>query len=333
MNKIDLEAELNELNMGVSLWRRAYRIRQIEEEIAKRYPEGMMRCPTHLSVGQEGVPSALAEYLTNEDYAVSTHRGHAHYLAKGGNLNRMIAELHGKVTGCCGGRGGSMHLADVDVGFMGTTAIVGNSIPLGVGLALSAQIKNTKQISCIYLGDGATEEGVFFESINFAAVRQLPVLFICENNFFSVYSDLTVRQPKDRKIFEMVSAMGVKSDFCDGNDILAVCGLLGKVVSEVRTGTGPYFLEFTTYRWREHCGPNYDDDLGYRSESEVDFWKKKDPVATLEGILRNKFPGFENESLVYKNEVEREIVEAFEFADRSPYPSSESLGFGVYHNE
>jgi TPP-dependent pyruvate/acetoin dehydrogenase alpha subunit len=333
MNNKNMNIEFNKLNMGKSLWKRAYRIRQVEEEIAKRYLQGKMRCPTHLSVGQEGVPSALAEYLTNEDYAVSTHRGHAHYLAKGGNLNKMIAELHGKVTGCCGGRGGSMHLSDVDVGFMGTTAIVGNSIPLGVGLALSAQIKNTQQIACIYLGDGATEEGVFYESINFAAVRRLPVLFICENNFFSVYSDLTFRQPKNRKIFEMVSAMGVKSSMSDGNDMLAACNLLGKVVSEVRSGVGPYFLEFATYRWREHCGPNYDDDLGYRSDAEIDFWKKRDPVAILEGILKNEFSEFEREALAYKIEVEKEIEEAFEFADRSPFPLPESLDFGVYHNE
>jgi TPP-dependent pyruvate/acetoin dehydrogenase alpha subunit len=328
-----MKTDLNQLNIGLSLWKRAYRIRQIEEAIAKRYPEGKMRCPTHLSVGQEGVPSALSEYLTNEDYAVSTHRGHAHYLAKGGNLNKMIAELHGKETGCCGGRGGSMHLADIDVGFMGTTAIVGNSIPLGVGLALSAQIKNTRQISCIYLGDGAIEEGVFYESVNFSAVRGLPVLFICENNLYSVYSDLTVRQPKGRKIFEMVAAMGVKSGLCDGNDILAASDLLGKVVSEVRSGGGPYFLEFTTYRWREHCGPNYDDDLGYRSNAEIDFWKKKDPIVILEKILQSKFSEFKEKSQVYKNEVMAEILEAFEFADRSLFPSSESLGVGVYHNE
>ena len=145
----------------INLYEQMYRIRTVEEVIADNYPDGKMRCPVHLSIGQEAIPAVFAQVIRASDFAVSTHRGHAHYLAKGGNLNAMIAEIYGKSTGCAKGKGGSMHLIDLGVNFMGTSAIVGNSIPVGVGLALSAQLKKTNQISCIFLGDGATEEGVF----------------------------------------------------------------------------------------------------------------------------------------------------------------------------
>ena len=171
------------MNIDISalkaIYLRAFRIRTVEEEIVKRYSEQEMRCPTHLSIGQELVPSIYAEFISTNDYAVSTHRAHAHYLAKGGNLKKMIAEIYGKVTGCSKGLGGSMHLIDESVGFMGSTAIVGGTIPIGVGLGLSIQIKNENKISTVFLGDGAIEEGVFYESLNFAVLRELPVLFIC----------------------------------------------------------------------------------------------------------------------------------------------------------
>ena len=157
-----------------------------------------------------------------------------------------------------------MHLIDASVGFMGTTAIVGNSIPIGVGLALASQLKNSGQISCIYLGDGAIEEGVFYESINFSIVRKLPSLFICENNLYSVYSPLAIRQPPERQIFEMVAAMGMKTANCDGNDALACNKLVKNAVEHIRATGQPFFLEFSTYRWREHCGPDFDNDLDYR---------------------------------------------------------------------
>jgi len=162
------------------------RIRRVEEQIAARYPEGRMRCPTHLSTGQEAVAAAVGKALRRDDLAVSGHRAHAHYLGKGGDLKAMIAEIYGKVGGCSRGRGGSMHLIDVSVGFEGSTAIVANSIPVGVGMALAAKLKKSGQVSCVFFGDGAVEEGVFYDSVNFAVVKQLPVLFLCENNLYSV---------------------------------------------------------------------------------------------------------------------------------------------------
>jgi len=315
---------------ALRLWKNMYRIRAVEEKIATKYTEGKMRCPTHLSIGQEAVPSAVSENLKADDFAVSTHRGHAHYLAKGGSLNAMISELYGKETGCCGGRGGSMHLADTSVGFMGTTAIVGNSIPLGVGLALSAQLRGSGQISCVYLGDGAIEEGAFYESVNFSVVRKLPVLFICENNLYSVYSSLAIRQPSTRKIFEMVGAMGISVDSCDGNDVVQSCLVAANAISNIRKGNGPYFLEFSTYRWREHCGPDFDNHLLYRSIDEVNYWMARDPVIRAEHVLIQKDPSLQIELEKYRDDVRCEIDQAFEFAESSPYPNALSVGVGVY---
>tara|TARA_B100002051_G_scaffold265227_1_gene291005 strand:- start:446 stop:1270 length:825 start_codon:yes stop_codon:yes gene_type:complete len=265
-----------------NLYRNMYRIRSVEQEISKRYSDGKMRCPTHLSIGQEAVPSAFSEITKKKDFVVSSHRGHAHYLAKGGNLKSMLAEIYRKKTGCSKGKGGSMHLIDLSVNFMGTSAIVGNSIPIGVGLGMSAKIKKTNQISFIFFGDGAIEEGVFYESINFAVVKKLPVIFICENNLYSVYSPLSVRQPKNRNISKMVKAIGPRVFRCDGNDVLKVYKILKKATNETRKGNGPCFLEFFTYRWLEHCGPNFDNNIGYRSEKEFLNWKRKEPIKRLE---------------------------------------------------
>ena len=289
-----------------------------------------MRCPTHLSIGQEAVAAAVAECVQPADFAVSTHRGHAHYLAKGGDLKAMIAELYGKATGCSKGKGGSMHLVDLSVGFMGTSAIVGNSIPVGVGLALSARLKGTDQISCIFLGDGTVEEGVFYESVNFAAVRKLPVLFICENNLYSVYSPLSVRQPGGRSIAAMVSAMGVNVAEGNGNNALECHQILGDAVEAVRSGQGPWFLEFSTYRWREHCGPNFDNDIGYRSQEEFEQWQSTDPIYQLAQSLKAHGPSLEASFQATIAEIEVEVAEAFDHAEKSPFPLAEEAYVGVY---
>lgn len=302
----------------------------VETAIADRYADQQMRCPVHLSIGQEAVPAAFAECVGERDFAVSTHRGHAHYLGKGGDLNAMIAEIYGKATGCSGGKGGSMHLIDRRVNFMGTSAIVGNSIPVGVGLALSAQIRGTDQISCVFLGDGAVEEGAFYESVNFAAVRSLPVLFLCENNSYSVYSPLSVRQPKGRSISAMVAAMGVESSCWDGNDATATYGALLAGVESVRTEGKPMFIEFMTYRHLEHCGPGMDDDLGYRPDEEVTHWFDRDPVRNLRERLLSEDPMLEDEISVMEAQIRAEIVAAFEFALNSPWPHAETAFEGVY---
>lgn len=300
------------------IWKNVYRIRLVEETIAKEYSKGEMRCPTHLSIGQEAVPSCIQEFINKNDYAISGHRGHAHYLAKGGNLKKMLCEIFGKENGCANGRGGSMHLIDRSVGFAGTTAIVGNSIPIGVGLAFSQKLEKKKNITIIYFGDGAIEEGVFYESVNFAVLKKLPVLFVCENNFYSVYSPLSVRQPAGRSISKMVNGMSCDTISGDGNNPFQICSKVSKAIKKLRNGKGPIFVEFKTYRYREHCGPNLDDDLNYRPIKERSYWFKKDPLLLLEKKLN--FFKLSKKMIIEKNLVKKEVLEAFRFARLSKFP-------------
>ena len=302
-----------------SLFEEMLRIRLVEESIAEKYSEEKMRCPTHLSIGQEAISVGVCSNLTKKDQVLSSHRAHAHYLAKGGCLKSMLAEIYGKVTGCSKGMGGSMHLVDKSVGFMGSTAIVGNTIPVAVGSALAMKLKKKKTISCVFFGDAAIEEGVFYESVNFAVIHKLPVLFICENNLYSVYSGLEVRQPENRKIFEMVRAFQIDAKDGDGNDVLEVSRKVKEAKDKILLGEGPQFLEFYTYRWREHCGPNYDNDLGYRNEEEFMMWKKRDPLINFLN---------DSEKTYLKNlikELKTEIQEAHRFADESKFPSYEDF--------
>ena len=260
-------------------------IRCVEETIADRYDEQKMRCPTHLSIGQEAVAAGVCAALTHTDLAVSGHRAHAHYLAKGGDLPAMIAEIHGKITGCSRGKGGSMHLIDERVGFMGSTAIVGGTVPVGVGLGYAVKVQQEPSVVCIFLGDAVVETGVFFESLNFAILKRLPVLFVCENNLYSVYSPLAVRQPPGRAIHQLIGAFGLPSALVDGNDAVQVTDATARAVRSIRDGNGPYFLEFATYRWREHCGPRFDNHLGYRTPEEFAAWQALDPIPRLEKTL------------------------------------------------
>jgi len=306
------------------------RIRFVEEEIARRYTENKMRCPTHLSVGQEAVAAAVGFALRRTDLAVSGHRAHAHYLGKGGSLRAMLAEIYGKATGCAHGKGGSMHLIDESVGFMGSTAIVGGTIPIGVGLAYGIKLKRADQVSCIFLGDAAVEAGAFFESVNFALLKKLPVLFICENNLYSVYSPLSVRQPEGRRIYEMVRGLGLPSAHGDGNDAMTVYRLASEALAEVRSGAGPRFIEFATYRWREHCGPFYDNDIGYRSEAEFLEWRAKEPIARLESAVVGAGEVSRSGIESMDADIRREVDAAFEFADSSPFPDPRDAYTDVY---
>ena len=211
-----------------------------------------------------------------------------------------------------------MHLIDQSVGFMGSTAIVGNTIPVAVGLGLAIKLKKEKLISCVFFGDAAVEEGVFFESVNFAIVHNLPVLFICENNLYSVYSGLDVRQPKGRKIFEMVKALGIETDHGDGNKVEEVYEKTFNAKKKILERNSPQFIEFETYRHREHCGPNFDNSLGYRKEKEFLDWKERDPLK----------PFYENNidlDHAIITRISEDIKEAHEFADNSEYPSEKDF--------
>ena len=291
------------------------RIRLVEESIANKYSEQKMRCPTHLSIGQEAIAVGVCANLTSQDQVLSTHRAHAHYLAKGGCLNSMMAEIYGKASGCSKGMGGSMHLIDTSVGFMGSTAIVANTIPVAVGLALEKKLTRKKSIACVFFGDGATEEGAFYESVNFAIIHSLPILFICENNLYSVYSGLEVRQPMDRKIYKMVRSMGISAQHANGNDVEEVARKVKHAKTMILKSGGPQFLEFDTYRWREHCGPNFDNNIGYREESEFLKWKKKDPLKNFYSENSQKYIDRKIDT------ISQEIDDAHQFADDSKFPT------------
>ncbi len=317
------------LNQKIKIFKVCSLIRHVETEISNRYSNGKMRCPVHLSIGQEGVPAALSLLINNKDFAVSTHRAHAHYISKGGSIKRMIAEIYGKSTGCSGGKGGSMHLTDKKKGFMGSSSIVGNSIPLGVGLGLSLKLNKSKNLSIIYLGDGAIETGAFFESVNFAIIKKLPVIFICENNFYSVYTPLKYRQPKNRKIFKMVSGLGINSHYFDGSKPFSFFKKLKSIIENTRKKSEPCFIEFSTYRYLEHCGPFNDDNLEYRPKKELEKWKKKDPYLKIKTILeknislKNRIKNIEKKNFQIVNS-------AFRFAEKSKFPMKSNLEKNVY---
>ena len=303
-----------------------YYIRSVEKKIEEKYHEGKMRCPTHLSIGQEGISAVFANLVKKKDYVISMHRPHAHYLAKGGNLTKMICELYGKDNGCSKGRGGSMHLIDNKVNFMGSTSILGNNLPVGVGLALSSKLKKKENITFIFLGDAAVEQGSFYESINFAAVNSLNILFICENNEFSVYSDLKSRQPKNRKIYELVKKIGVKSVFSNGKKIDDIERKMQLSINYIKKNKKPSFIEIKTSRWLEHCGPNDDSGLGYRSISKLNEWKKNDFLKILEKKISKK----NNDVKKIKNNISLRIKNAFAIAESSKFPKFNDLKKGIY---
>jgi TPP-dependent pyruvate/acetoin dehydrogenase alpha subunit len=257
------------------------RIRCVEETIAARYDECQMRCPVHLSVGQEAVAAAVGAVLRQDDLAVSGHRAHAHYLAKGGDLPAMIAELYGKATGCSRGKGGSMHLVDDAAGFMGSTAIVGGTVPVGVGLAYGMRLKRTDQVSCIFIGDAVAETGVFFESVNFAVLKRLPVLFVCENNLYGEYSPLATTTPVT-ELADRADSYAMAKERVDGNDVWAMHTATLGAVERARAGEGPTLIEALTYRQRGH---SRSDPGAYRPAEEVKAWLERDPIALCEQAL------------------------------------------------
>ena len=318
--------------LRLKLYKEMLRIRTVENTIAEHYGEQEMRCPVHLSIGQEAAEAGACVALEKRDYVLSGHRSHGHYLAKGGNLKAMMAEIYGKATGCAGGKGGSMHLVDLDAGFLGAAPIVGSTIPIAAGVAFAAQMRNEDRVVMVFLGDGATETGVFYETVNFAALKNLPMVFLVENNFYSVYSPMNVRQKGDTRIIDIARAHGMEAHQADGNDLDVVYQLSSQAVSKARTGGGPTLLEFITYRWREHCGHAYDNDIGYRTEAEFLFWKERDPVAAYEQKLVAQGIATQSEIDLISKELKQEADDAIVYAKQSPWPGLDTLSSQVYAN-
>lgn len=291
--------------------------------MARIYPSDKIKSPVHLSIGQEAVSTGVCDVLRADDVVSGTYRGHALYLAKGGDLGQFMAELYGKATGCALGRGGSMHLVDMTHNVLGASAVVGTTIPVAVGYAMALQREGRRRVVVSVFGDGATEEGAFYESLNFAALHRLPVLFVCENNQYAIHTPLSKRW-SSTALVDRVRTFGIAVDEILTGDVLAIRERAAAAVEGLRRGEGPAFLHCLTYRWREHVGPSEDYDSGYRDRDELTPWEATDPVVALGDRLEP----------VAKAEIdariEADIADAVAFAEKSPFPPSEELAGYVY---
>ena len=317
-NKAPGAADLERLYRSLRLVQRA------EEEVARLYPSDNIKSPVHLSIGQEAVSVGVCDALRADDVVAPTYRGHAAFLAKGGSVRAMMAELYGKATGVTGGIGGSMHLIDMSHNVLGASAVVGTTIPVAVGYAMALKKLGTDRVAVAFFGDGATEEGVFTESLNFAALHRLPVLFVCENNFYAIHTPITRRWATQR-LCERVETYGIPAHQIDDSDVLRIRDTAATAVAAMRRReSGPVFMECRTYRWREHVGPNEDYDAGYRERADLQPWVESDQVKRIGGMLP---PG---RRAAIDQAVEAEIGDAVAFAESSPFPDTEALHQHVF---
>ena len=305
------------------------RIRLFEERVAELITAGEITCPCHLYIGQEAIATGVCSALEKEDYVWGGHRSHGHYLAKGGDMQALMAEMYGKTTGCSKGRGGSMHLFAPEVGILGTVPIVAATIPIAVGSALASVMQGTGRVAVAFFGDGAVEEGQFHESLNFAALKKLPVVFVCENNLFSSHLRLSERQPTDN-IYKSGEAHGMPGVQLDGNNVVEVFHAATEAIQRARSGQGPTLLECRTYRWRGHVGPNWDLGIGIREQDEVDYWVERCPVAALETRLIEQGTLSPNGVAQTKEQIQREVAAAVLFAQTSPFPGEIELTEHVF---
>lgn len=305
------------------------RIRRVQLAIESRYLENEMKTPVHLCIGQEAVAVGVCANLKKNDYINSNHRGHGHYLAKGGNLNALIAELYGRESGCSKGRGGSMHLVDTAVGHLGSSSIVGGGISIGTGMALAIKMQKKKNVSVIFFGDGAADEGVLYESINFAVLKKLPVIFILENNQYSVCSHVATRQASDN-VFHAMPSDRLMTKIVNGNHVLDVYNAAHKAIDRARAGLGPSFIECRTYRIRGHAGTEAQDMAGYRPLEEIEYWKKLCPIALFQKKLLKSNMVTLNEINKMEKKIDKQIQDAFAFALKAPNPAPETLGLYLF---
>jgi len=305
------------------LYRTLRLVRRVDEETARVYPSDAIKSPIHLSIGQEAAAVGVCDVLDRGDVVATSYRSHAAYLAKGGDLRAMFAEMFGKAAGCAGGRGGSMHLIAPEVNVMGASAVVATQIPHAVGAALARRTLGTRDVAVVFFGDGATEEGVFHESLNFAALKRLPVLFVCENNGLAIHAPLSERWAT-RRLAERVATYGIPTRVIADGDVTAVRAAAAELVAPMRDGGGPAFLEVHVCRMREHVGPNEDLDADYRDPTEAVAWRERDPVARVGAMIDA------TERAAIDAEVEAEIADALAFAETAPYPLAEELRRHVF---
>jgi pyruvate dehydrogenase E1 component alpha subunit len=313
----------------IDLYKRMVEIRLFEEKIQDLYARGLVPGSVHLYIGQEAIAAGVCAHLTKEDYITSTHRGHGHLIAKGADLKFMMAELFGRKTGYCKGKGGSMHIADFDLGILGSNGIAGGGIPIAVGAALSSKMRGTDQVAVCFFGDGASNNGTFHEGLNFASVHRLPVVFVCENNLYGI----SVSQ-KQHQAIQDISIRSIAYNMpgitIDGNDVLAVYQTSGEAIQRARAGEGPTLVECKTYRWRGHYEGDPNQGRRYRTLEEIQAWIKKCPIKSFEEKLVKEKVLNKNKIIHIRKEVEGRIEEAVTFADQSPFPDPQDIYEDVY---
>jgi len=319
-----------ELNLSkeklIEMYRKMVEIRSFEEKVFELYAQNLVPGTIHLYAGEEAVAVGVCSNLRKDDYITSTHRGHGHCIAKGAQLNRIMAEILGKKTGYCEGKGGSMHIADFNIGMLGATAVVGAGIPIAMGAGLSIKLRGTDNVVACFFGDGASNQGTFHEAINMAAVWKLPVIFVCENNVYAM-GTCQSRVMLIENIADRAVAYGIPGIVVDGNDVLAVYEAAQEAVERARKGEGPALIECKTYR---HKGHSRIDPAKYRPKEEVEEWLHKDPMKRFKEKLLQTNVLLEDEIQQVEKEVSTEIEEAVKFAMESPYPSPKEALEDVY---
>lgn len=310
----------------LSMYEDMQTIRKFERQAAKSFAEGIVQGFVHLYIGEEAIATGACANLTDKDYITSTHRGHGHLIAKGAKLNEMMAELCGRVTGYCKGKGGSMHIADTELGILGANGIVGGGFNLSCGAALSAKMQQTDNVCVCFFGDGATETGAFHEALNIASVWKLPVVFVNENNLYAISCRITNGMAIEN-VADRAAAYNMRSATIDGNDVVAVYEAVNEAVKRARSGEGPTFIECKTYRWRGHFEGEPDN---YRPKDEVKEWKKKDPIKKFENYLQENKIATEDDFVEIKKRAEEKVKIALKFAESSPFPAKSSALEDVY---
>jgi TPP-dependent pyruvate/acetoin dehydrogenase alpha subunit len=312
----------------LDIHRRMIRIRLFEERAGKLMEDGKIPGALHLYVGQEAIAAGVMAHLTNEDWITSTHRGHGHLIAKGGEFGPMFAELFGKATGYCKGKGGSMHISNMDLGMLGANGIVGGGPPIGVGAAFSNKFRKTDRVAITFFGDGASNEGSVHEAANIAGLYELPIVFVCENNGYGEYTSQANHQAIV-DVADRAAGYGMPGVVVDGMDAVAVYEAAGVAIARARDGGGPTLLECKTYRFYDHVGVR-GMGLTYRTDEEVEEWQRRDPIDLFESRLADQGILSEADARAVRDQTEAEIEAAVEFADSSPMPAPESLLEDVY---
>ena len=312
----------------LDMHRRMVRIRIFEETAGKMMENGKIPGALHLYVGQEAIAAGVMVHLSNEDYITSTHRGHGHLIAKGGEFNYMFAELYGKATGYCKGKGGSMHISNLDLGMLGANGIVGGGPPIAMGAAFSCRFRKTKNVAVAFFGDGASNEGAFHEAANMAGLYRLPCVFVCENNGYGEYTPQANHQAIV-DVADRAPGYGMPGVVVDGMDAVAVYEAAGEAIKRARKGAGPTLLECKTYRYYDHVGVR-GMGLSYRTDEEVEQWKQKDPIANFEARLAEQGVLSADAAAAVHDAVRQEVDEGIAFAESSPSPAPAAVTEDVY---